>query len=88
MNEENNSKYGFILGLSVLSNILQIADFELNINQISNDDLMKHLLKQDNILDTQNKMLEEQTNTYLKNIVEQNEIIIQQNKEIINLLKK
>lgn len=52
--------------LSRLANIAQLLDFQMNVEQLSNDDLMKHLLKQDKILD-------EQTNVYLKKIVEQNE---------------
>lgn len=60
--------------LSLLANILQIANFQLNIEQTSNDQLMKELRNQDKILD-------EQTNIYLKKIIEQNN-------EIINLLKK
>ena len=52
----------------------------MNVTQLSNDDLMKHLLQQDNVLD-------DQTNNYLKKIVEQNETIIKQNEEIKKLLK-
>lgn len=59
--------------LNRLANLAQIADFTMDLQQLSNDDLMKHLLEQDKILD-------EQTNIYLKKIVEQNEVII-------NLLK-
>lgn len=60
--------------LSILANVLQIANFEMNVTEISNDELMKHLLQQDKVLD-------EQTNIYLKKIIEQNDIII-------DLLKK
>lgn len=60
--------------LSLLANILQIANFQMNVEEVSNDELLKHLVKQDKVLD-------EQTNIYLKKIIEQNE-------EIINLLKK
>lgn len=55
--------------LNYIANICQIIEFQMNITQLSNDDLMKHLLKQDNILDVQ-------TNEYLKKIVEQNEQIL------------
>ena len=60
--------------LSLIADILQIANYQLNIEQTSNDQLMQELSKQD-------KMLNEQTNIYLKKIIEQNQ-------EILNLLKK
>lgn len=63
--------------LSIVANMCQLMDFQMNISQLSNDDLMKHLLQQD-------KMLDEQTNTYLKKIIEQNEEI----KNILNKLLK
>ena len=75
-----NNNYDFFFLLNYMANIFQLADFGMNVTQLSNDDLMKHLNKQD-------KILYEQTNIYLKKIVEQNELIINQNKEIINLLK-
>lgn len=59
--------------LSLIANMCQLMDFQLNITQLSNDDLMKHLLQQDKVLD-------EQTDIYLKKIIEQNT-------EIIKLLK-
>lgn len=60
--------------LSLIADILQVANYQLNIEQTSNDQLMKELRNQDQILD-------EQTNIYLKKIIEQNQ-------QIINLLKK
>ena len=83
-----DNNYDFYFILNYIANIFQILDFNLNLTQLSNDDLMKHLLKQDKVLDNQNKVLDDQTNTYLKKAIEQNEIIIKQNEEIINLLKK
>lgn len=71
----------FYFALSYLANLCQLADFKMNISQLSNDDLMKHLIQQDKVLD-------EQTNIYLKEIVQQNKIIIKQNKEILKLLNK
>ena len=59
--------------LNIIANMCQLMDFQMNMSQLSNDDLMKHLLQQDKVLD-------EQTNIYLKKIIEQNE-------EIIKLLK-
>lgn len=67
--------------LSLLANVLQVANFQMNIQEVSNDELLKHLMRQDKILDEQTRELQEQTNIYLKKIIEQNE-------EIINLLKK
>ena len=83
--ENENGSYFF---LSVLANILQVADFQMNVTQLSNDDLMRHLLEQDKILDVQNKALDDQTNNYLKKIIEQNKIIIKQNEEIKSILNK
>ena len=59
--------------LVVLANLCQLASFDMNLTEVSNDSIMKHLLQQDKILD-------EQTNDYLSKIVKQNE-------EIISLLK-
>ena len=65
---DNNSYSYFIL--SIVANICQLMDFQMNMTQLSNEDLMRHLIEQD-------KVLEEQTNDYLKKIVEQNEKIIE-----------
>ena len=73
--------------LGLLANALQVANFQMNIQEVSNDEIMKHLLKQDKILDEQSNELQEQTNIYLKKIIEQNQEIISQNKEIKNLLQ-
>ena len=74
MNNGGNDDYGsFWWWLAVTANYCQIESYEMNRKQISNDEIMKHLLNQDKILD-------EQTNIYLKKIVEQNE-------EILKLLK-
>lgn len=54
----NNDNY-FVL--SIVANMCQLMDFQLNITQLSNDDLMRHLLQQDKVLD-------EQTNLYLKKL--------------------
>lgn len=59
--------------LTILANLCQLASFDMNLTEVSNDSIMKHLLQQDKILD-------EQTNNYLSKIVKQNE-------EIISLLK-
>lgn len=71
MNQNNNDFYFF---LSYMANILQIADFQMNVKQISNDELLKYL--------------EHQDQDFLKTIVEQNVEIIKQNEKIIELLTK
>lgn len=68
----DNSNYSYFI-MSIVANMCQLMDFQMNMTQLSNDDLMRHLIKQD-------KVLEEQTNDYLKKIVEQNEKI----KSILN----
>ena len=60
--------------LNFLANLCQLADFQMNISQLSNDDLMKELQKQD-------KLLNENINKKLNTIIAQNE-------EIIELLRK
>lgn len=66
--------------LSVLANLCQLYDLNLNLNQTSNDEIMKDLQKQD-------KILQEQTDVYLKKIIEQNELIIKQNEEILKKME-
>lgn len=78
MNNYNENDFYFFL--SMFANVLQIADFKMNVTQLSNDDLMKHLLQQDNVLN-------DQTENYLKKIIEQNETIIKQNEEIKRFLR-
>ena len=68
----DNNNYSYFI-MSIVANMCQLMDFQMNMTQLSNDDLMRHLIEQDKVLD-------EQTNIYLKKIIEQNE-------EIIKLLK-
>ena len=70
MQENNNS----LFLLEILSNVLQIASYIMLQKDSSNNDIMQELQLQD-------KMLSEQTNIYLKNI-------IRQNKEILEKLNK
>ena len=70
MQEDNNS----LFLLEILSNVLQIASYIILQKDSSNNDIMHELQLQD-------KMLSEQTNIYLKNI-------IRQNKEILEKLNK
>lgn len=73
----DNNNYDFFFWLSVMSNWCQLESYRMNQKQLSNDDLMQHLQKQDNVLENQNQILEEQTTKYLKKIMEQNETIIE-----------
>ena len=72
-NNINQNYDGFFL-LELLSNILQIASLQMLQKGTSNNDIMKELQVQD-------QTLSEQTNVYLKEIIKQNE-------EILELLKK
>lgn len=77
MNNNNYyNNYDFFFWLSVVSNWCQLESYQMNQRQLSNDDLMKHLQEQDNVLENQNKILDEQITKYLKKIIEQNETII------------
>ena len=55
--------------MSVLSYAISIFNMQLNLKQVSTDELNKHLEKQDDILNKQNM-------DYLEKIVKQNEKII------------
>ena len=68
-----NNNYDFFFWLNVMANWCQLESYQMNKKQISNDEIMKHLNKQDDILD-------EQTNIYFKKIIQQNE-------EILKILK-
>lgn len=59
--------------LNTLANILQVANYEMLLKDANNNDLLKFLEHQDNDL--------------LDKIIKQNQIIIQQNNEILELLK-
>lgn len=66
MQEDNNS----LFLLEIISNVLQIASYIMLQKDSSNNDIMQELQIQD-------KMLSEQTNIYLKNIIRQNEEILE-----------
>ena len=66
MQEDNNS----LFLLEILSNVLQIASYIMLQKDSSNNDIIQELQIQD-------KMLSEQTNIYLKNIIKQNEEILE-----------
>ena len=66
VNIEPDGFGSFWFWIAVLANWCQIESYSMNKRQISNDEIARLLLEQDKILD-------EQTNVYLKKIVEQNE---------------
>lgn len=67
---ENNVNNNSLFLLEILSNVLQIASYIMLQKDSSNNDIMQELQLQD-------KMLSEQTNIYLKNIIRQNEEILE-----------
>ena len=67
MNQNNNDS---LFLLEILSNVLQIASYIMLQKDSSNNDIMQELQLQD-------KMLSEQTNIYLKNIIRKNEEILE-----------
>lgn len=60
--------------LNIFSAYLGILNYNINLQQSTNDDILKELKMQDT--------------TYLKRSIEQNELIIKQNEEILKLLKE
>ena len=76
MNNETKMPWNYdILNIiSIASYLLSIQNLQLNQQQVSTNEIDKHLQEQDNIL-------HEQNDRYLEKIIEQNKIII-------NLLKK
>ena len=73
---DNNNDFNIFFILNIISNLLQIVDYQLNVSQVSNDEIMRHLQKQDGILS-------EQTNIYLKQIIKQNEEIKEILREVV-----
>ena len=64
----NQNEYPFFF-LNFLANIAQLYDLQLNLEQVSNDELLQELQNHD-------KILVEQTNKYLKKILKNQEKII------------
>lgn len=58
-----------LLLLNIIANVAQLLDYNMNLSQLSNDDIMRHLQQQD-------KLLNKEINQYLKEIIKQNELII------------
>lgn len=63
-----------LVSLSLLANICQLANFDMQIQQTSTDEIMKDLQNQDKILN--------------EDIVKRLDIIIKQNEEIIGSIAK
>ena len=61
--------YNFFFWLSVVANVLQIENYRMLLKDATNNDILKELQIQD-------QTLAEQTNVYLKKIIEQNEEIL------------
>lgn len=73
---KNNSNDDFFNRWAIITGIIQLMDYNLNLQQVDNDTLLQHLNMQDQVLENQNKELQKQTNEYLEKIVRQNEEII------------
>jgi len=58
-----------LLLLNIIANVAQLLDYNMNLSQLSNDDIMRHLQQQD-------KLLNKEINQYLKEIIKQNDLII------------
>ena len=73
---KKNSNDDFFNRWAIITGIIQLMDYNLNLQQVDNDTLLQHLNMQDQVLENQNKELQKQTNEYLEKIVRQNEEII------------
>lgn len=73
---KNDSNDSFFNRWAIITGIIQLMDYGLNIKQVDNDTLLQHLQKQDRVLEDQNRELQKQTNEYLEKIVKQNEEIL------------
>lgn len=67
--------YNFFFWLSVVANVLQIENYRMLLKDATNNDILKELQIQD-------QTLAEQTNVYLKKIIEQNEEILKKIEKI------
>ena len=65
-----NQNYDFFFCLGVMANLLQIENYEMLLKDTTNNNIMKEL-------QTQDKILAEQTNIYLKKIIKQNDKLLQ-----------
>ena len=69
----NNQEFNSELLLTLLGTLLGILNYQENLKQISNDDLLEELRHQDNNL--------------FSTVIKQNELIIRQNREMIRMLR-
>lgn len=69
----NNQEFNSELLLTLLGTLLGILNYQENLKQISNDDLLEELRHQDNNL--------------FSTVIKQNELMIRQNREIIRMLR-
>ena len=69
----NNQEFNSELLLTLLGTLLGILNYQENLKQISNDDLLEELRHQDNNL--------------FSTVIRQNELMIRQNREIIRMLR-
>lgn len=67
----------FFNSWALITGIIQLMDYQLNVTQVDNDTLLQHLNQQDKILEMQNTQ-------YLEKIIQQNEIIIKKLAELNN----
>ena len=69
----NNQEFNSELLLTLLGTLLGILNYQENLKQTSNDDLLEELRHQDNDL--------------FSAVIKQNELIIRQNREMIRMLR-
>ena len=79
---KNNSNDDFFNRWAIITGIIQLMDYNLNVRQVDNDTILQHLNMQDQVLENQNRELQRQTNEYLEKIVKQNEEIIRKLNEL------
>ena len=81
-NNASSNNDEFFNRWAIITGIIQLMDYNLNIRQVDNDTILQHLNMQDRVLEEQNKELQKQTNKYLEKIVKQNEEIIKKLTEL------
>lgn len=76
MKNNNSDNDNFFNIWAIITGILQLMDYNLNVRQVDNDTLLQRLNMQDKVLEFQNRELQKQTNEYLEKILKQNEEIL------------
>lgn len=69
----NNQEFNSEKLLTILGTLLGILNYQENLKQISNDDLLEELKHQDD--------------EFFATVIRQNELMIRQNREIIRMLR-